>query len=68
MTLSALASIDRGTITPICLAVFKLTTSSNFVGCATENSAGWLLSRFFDVRATIVSCFHLIILVSAPSM
>ena len=40
ITLSALASTFGGIVTPICLAVFKLMMSSNFVGCSTGRSAG----------------------------
>ena len=40
MTLSALKSIDWGIVRPICLAVFRLMTSSNFVACSTGSSAG----------------------------
>jgi hypothetical protein len=40
MTLSARASTLGGIVRPICLAVFKLITSSNFVGCSMGRSAG----------------------------
>ena len=40
ITLSALASTFGGIVRPICLAVFKLITNSNFVGCSTGRSAG----------------------------
>jgi hypothetical protein len=40
ITLSARYSIDCGMMRPICLAVFRLITSSNFVGCSTGRSAG----------------------------
>jgi hypothetical protein len=40
MTRSALARILGGTTTPICLAVFRFITSSNFDGCSTGKSAG----------------------------
>ena len=35
ITLSARASIDCGIVRPICFAVLRLITSSNFVGCST---------------------------------
>ena len=35
ITLSALASTFCGIVRPICFAVFKLITKSNFVGCST---------------------------------
>ena len=38
--LSARYSTDCGIVSPICLAVFKLITSSNFIGCST---GGFLL-------------------------
>ena len=40
ITRSARASTFGGMIRPICLAVFKLITSSNFVGCSTGKSEG----------------------------
>ena len=40
ITLSALASTFGGIVRPICLAVFRLITNSNFVGCSTGRSAG----------------------------
>jgi hypothetical protein len=38
MTLSARASTLGGIVMPICLAVFRLITSSNFVGCSNQAS------------------------------
>src|SRR5215472_8669742 len=40
ITLSALASTFGGIVRPICLAVLRLITNSNFVGCSTGKSAG----------------------------
>src|SRR5919109_2408138 len=40
ITRSALAKTLGGMVNPICLAVFRLITSSNFVGCSTGRSAG----------------------------
>src|SRR5688572_32825356 len=40
ITLSALANTCGGIVRPICLAVLRLMTSSNFVGCSTGRSAG----------------------------
>jgi hypothetical protein len=40
ITLSALAKTLGGIVNPICFAVFKLMTSSNFIGCSTGSSAG----------------------------
>ena len=40
ITLSARASTFCGIVRPICLAVFRLITNSNFVGCSTGKSAG----------------------------
>ncbi len=54
ITLSALASTLGGIVRPICLAVFRLITSSNFVGCSTGRSAGLLpfriLSTYYATR------------------
>jgi len=49
ITRSALAKILGGMVNPICLAVFKLITSSNFVGCSTGRSAGFVP---FRIRST----------------
>ena len=40
ISLFARASTSGGIVTPICLAVFRLITSSNLVGCSTGRSAG----------------------------
>src|ERR1700731_4639733 len=40
ITSSARARIDGGTVSPSALAVLRLTTSSNVVGCCTGRSAG----------------------------
>src|SRR5439155_13413069 len=48
MTLSALNSTDCGIVRPICFAVFKLITSSNFVGCSTGRSAGFAPFRILS--------------------
>ncbi len=42
MTLSALKSTSGEIVTPICFAVFKLMTKSNFLGHSTGRSAGLL--------------------------
>jgi hypothetical protein len=42
ITLSALASTFGGIVRPICLAVLRLITSSNFVGCSTGRSDGFV--------------------------
>ena len=47
MTLSALASTFGGIVRPICFAVFRLITNSNFVGCSTGRSAGFAPFRIF---------------------
>src|SRR4030095_5572028 len=44
ITLSALASTFGGIVRPICFAVFRLMMNSNFFGCSTGMSAGWLCS------------------------
>ena len=48
MTSSARARIDGGTVRPSALAVFRLTTNSNLVGCSTGRSAGF--SPFSPLR------------------
>ena len=40
ITLSALANMLGGMVNPICLAVLRLITNSNLVGCSTGRSAG----------------------------
>jgi hypothetical protein len=40
MTLSAFVNTFGGIVRPICLAAFRLMTSSNFVGCSTGRLAG----------------------------
>src|SRR5262249_8889496 len=40
ISLFARASTSGGIVRPICFAVFRLITSSNFVGCSTGRSAG----------------------------
>jgi hypothetical protein len=41
ITLSARNSSSCGTVSPIAFAVFKLMTSSNFLGCSTGRSPGF---------------------------
>src|SRR6266446_8603613 len=41
ITSSAIASTPGGTVRPSALAVLRLITSSNFVGCQTGKSAGF---------------------------
>ena len=48
ITLSARANTFGGIVSPICLAVFKLMTNSNFVGCSTGRSAGLVPSRILS--------------------
>jgi hypothetical protein len=47
MSSSARARTGGGIVSPSALAVFKLTTSSNFVGCWTGRSAGLAPLRIF---------------------
>src|SRR5262249_34979872 len=49
MTLSALASTFGGIVKPICLAVLRLTTNSNFIGCSTGISAGLAPLRILSI-------------------
>src|SRR5262249_51936943 len=54
ITLSALASTLGVIVRPICFAVFRLMTNSNFVGCSTGRSAGFaplrILSTYVAAR------------------
>jgi hypothetical protein len=53
MTLSARYSTDCGIVRPICFAVLRLMTSSNFVGCSTGISAGLVPLRILStINAT----------------
>ena len=48
ITLSALASTFGGIVRPICFAAFKLMMNSNFFGCSTGRSTGFVpFSMFF---------------------
>jgi hypothetical protein len=51
ITLSARASTFGGIVRPICLAVLRLITNSNFVGCSTGKSAGFLPFRILSTMA-----------------
>lgn len=59
ITLSARASTFCEIVQPICLAVFKLITSSNLVGCSTGSSAGCapfrILSMYHAARRKLSS-------------
>ena len=48
MTLSARANTLGGMVRPICLAVLKLITSSNLVGCSSGRSAGFAPLRILS--------------------
>ena len=48
MTLSARASTFGGIVRPICLAALRLITNSNFVGCSTGKSAGFVPLRILS--------------------
>jgi hypothetical protein len=54
ITLSARARRLGGIVRPICLAVFRLITNSNFIGCSTGRSAGFvpfkILSTYIAAR------------------
>src|SRR5215470_13730372 len=50
ITRSALASTFDGIVTPICLAVLRLITNSNFVGCSTGRSAGLVPLRILSTK------------------
>jgi hypothetical protein len=48
ITLSALANTFGDIVNPICFAVLRLTTNSNFVGCSTGRSAGFVPFRILS--------------------
>ena len=50
ISLFARASTSGGIVRPICLAVFRLITSSNFVGCSTGRSAGLAPFRILSTK------------------
>src|SRR6185436_15469377 len=50
MTSSARARIDCGTVRPSALAVLRLMTSSNLVGCSTGRSAGLAPLRILSTK------------------
>src|SRR5215472_13412981 len=52
-SLSARKSTDCGMDAPICLAVFKFTTSSNFIGCSTGTSALGAFQNLVHVTSAI---------------
>src|SRR4029434_3451998 len=63
MTLSARASTFGGIVRPICFAAFRLMMNSNFVGCSTGRSAGFVLFRFLFTnnayRSSRSVCVHM---------
>src|SRR6266508_3222442 len=48
ITLSARANTFGGIVKPICLAVFRLMMNSNFFGCSTGRSAGFVPLRILS--------------------
>src|SRR4030095_15825642 len=50
ITLSAFVSVHCGIVRPICLAVLRLITNSNFVGCSTGMSAGLVPLRILSTK------------------
>ena len=55
MTRSARTSTLGGIVRPICFAVFRLITSSNFNGCSTGKSPGFAPQIFIRVVSIAVS-------------
>src|SRR5262249_4217427 len=53
ITLSALAKTLGGIVKPICFAAFKLITNSNFIGCSTGISVGFVPFRILSTMAAI---------------
>src|SRR5262245_48499223 len=52
ITSSARSRIDSGIVMPSALAVLRLTTSSNFVGCSTGRSPGFAPFRILSTYPT----------------
>src|SRR6266508_4489675 len=50
ITSSARCCRNKGTSMPIAFAVFRLITSSNFVGCSTGRSAGFVPCNILDTN------------------
>src|SRR5215510_9583082 len=50
ISLFARASSSDGIVKPICFAVFRLMTNSNFVGCSTGRSEGFAPFRILSTR------------------
>src|SRR6516162_1840898 len=63
ITLSALAITLGGIVRPISLAVFRLTTNSNFVGASTGKSTGLVPLR---ILSTYTAARRYMVLRSAP--
>ena len=55
ITSSARNMIDCGTVSPSAFAVFKLTTSSNRVGCSTGSSAGFAPLRILSTYVAAIA-------------
>ena len=55
-TSSARTRKVSGIAIPMALAVLRLTTNSNLVGCSTGISAGFVPSSIFATRAAILRC------------
>ena len=53
MIRSARRSIDWGIVSPSALAVFRLITNSNLVGCSTGRSAGLAPFRILSTYAAL---------------
>ena len=56
ITLSALANTFGGIVRPICLAVFRLITNSNFVGCSTRRGRAGSLGSGSSHQPTARTC------------
>src|SRR5262249_48217161 len=53
ITSSARCCKNKGTSTPMALAVWRLITSSNFVGCSTGRSAGFVPCKILCTNAAL---------------
>ena len=52
ITLSARANTFGGIVNPICFAVFRLITNSNFVGCSTGRSPALAPFRILSIHVS----------------
>src|SRR4029077_14948299 len=59
INLFARASTSGGIVRPICLAVLRLITNSNFVGCSTGRSAGLVPFRILSTYRWVLASLQI---------